>query len=170
MSHANRGKPFEQALEAMNALYQGQGHCYARFPTPYKVIRRQGVQLVVVPESQAPPDYLLVAHGFSIVADAKSTQENTWKLGNLEDHQAEFFGVWTDQSPLHKAGVILRIQPEGMAETIWWIDWSALCPVWYRWKLGKAKRGEASLNVPWLVQNAVEVRNLDWLSAVRSAR
>lgn len=166
-SHANRGKPFEEALEAMHALYQGRGHSYARFPTPYKVIRRMGAQLLVVPEKPAEPDYLLVAHGLSIVADAKSTRENTWALSLLEEHQAAFFSAWTVQSTQHRAGVILQIHPEGMGETVWWIDWDVLCPVWHRWNAGKAARGQASLNVPWLVQNAVQVKNLDWLSAAR---
>jgi hypothetical protein len=167
-SQANRGKPFEDALEAMHEFYKGRGHCFARFPTPYKVIRRQGASLVVVPEKPAEPDFMLIACGLSIVADAKSTIGGSWPLSKLEEHQAAFFSRWTDQSEAHRAGVILCIQPEGIGQTIWWVDWSILRLPWETWFQGNAKRGMASLNTFWLTNNAVQVKNLDWLTAARS--
>ena len=168
MSLANRGKDFERAMEAVNALYQARGHAYTRFPTPYKVIRRQGPNLVVVPDSEAPPDYLLVAQGMSFVVDAKSTHENTWALKLLELHQARFFDSWASQSIQHRAGVVLSIHPEGQGESIWWVDWDVLAPVWHRWHGGHAARGQASLSIQWLVRNAVQVQQMDWLAAALS--
>ena len=168
-THANRGKPFEEALEDLLEIYRARGHVAIRFPTPYKVISRTPRGLLVVPERKAAPDFLLVAHGLDVLADAKSTAETRWPLARLDDHQADAFDRWVAQGGQHRAGVILRLGLDGGGRRDWWIDWRTLGPIWWAWKAGNARRGEASLTADWLDRHAIPVVGMDWIGAILKA-
>lgn len=166
-TNANRGKPFETTVEAMNALYAARGACYVRFPTPYKVIGRTRAGLSVVPERKGQPDYLVSWRNLDVVADAKSTTAARWALSNLEAHQAEFFDAWARTGDRHRAGIILSLHPPGGGQSVWWVDWSQLGPVWRRWNSGHAQVGDASLSLAWLEEHARRVVGMDWFGVVR---
>lgn len=168
-SHANRGVALEHVLDTVHARYHRQGAYVQRNPTPYKVLGAIAGGLRVVPEADAPPDYLVVAHGLSLLADAKSWTTARWKLDQVKRHQAAAFTRWEGQSELHRAGIILWMRGEPRSDDCWWLPWSKLEPLWTHHHDGHAVRGDASLTVPVIRSIGTSVRHWDWLPAAVAA-
>lgn len=170
-SHANRGKVFEEMLEAVHARHRRRGAYVQRNPTPYKVLGtiRGTPALRCVPHNDAPPDYLVGVDGMTFLADAKSCSGKRWSFSQLEAHQAEAFTRWQAQGPHHIAGVILWMRDAPRTADNWWLPWSRLKPLWERWAEGDASVGQASLTAADAAELGTAIRNWDWITAALAA-
>lgn len=149
MSHANRGKAWEQHLEMYHARYEAQGRAVViRTPPPMRILRKaSGGTFVACYEKEGPPDYVLLTNGSPVMIEAKECSGPRWALKNLHEHQATRMTQWSKQSGL--SAVILHHKP---SKTYWTLPWERLRPVWERWhmqkQLGrKAASGSASLGL-----------------------
>lgn len=166
-SKANLGRGLEAMLDYQHAVYAARGAYCQRNPTPYRVTGTARGGLLVVPERDAPPDYLVVAGGVAYLLDAKSSSTARWPLDNLQPHQSAAFGRWEEQGPAFVAGVVLLLGDR----SAWWLPWRALAPRWRQHAGrvllpgGRAAPGSASLDVPWLSAHATRLAGVDWLAA-----
>lgn len=142
-STANLGKPFEDALEAMHAVYNAGGRAaVTRIPAPMQPVgkAKNGVFPAIYVKRGAPDFHAQVA-GHSLLFDAKSTiDEDRWPLADLPGHQAGAFD--RHEAQRGRAFVLLLL-----GRVVYLLPWAALAPRWHRWDDGKAARGEASLTV-----------------------
>lgn len=99
ISHANRGKSFEQIIELSNMQYQlKKWATVQKVPTPWRVIRRGNQIVSAHPEKKSTVDFVGVANEKAIAFDAKSTRETTrFPLSNIEEHQMRFLKNYQDQ-------------------------------------------------------------------------
>ena len=152
MTHANRGKVWEQLLEMHHARYERQGRAVVlRTPPPMRILRAlTGGQFVACYATEGPPDYMLLTGGLAVALEAKDCASDRWPLAKLHAHQARRLGLWEVQSGF--GAVLLRHQP---SDTQWVLPWKALGPVWWRWHADHATdtvpRGGASLGVGQLM-------------------
>lgn len=154
MSYGNRGRAWEQLLELYHARYEARGQAVVlRTPPPMRILRGlAGGQFVAVYATEGPPDYVLLASGCAIAAEAKDCIAERWQLSKLHPHQARRLSAWQAQGGL--GAVLLRHQP---SSTQWVLPWSQLAPVWERWHEAteaghELPRGSASLSLPQLHQ------------------
>ena len=132
MSHANRGKAWEQYLELFHARYERQGRAVViRTPPPMRILRsiRPG-QFLAVYEKEGPPDYLLFCNGIAIMLEAKECKSNRWGFQNLHAHQGRRLDDWQRQGGM--GAILLR---HHKSNTAWILPWANLGPVWNRWLL-----------------------------------
>ena len=149
MTHANRGKAWEQMLEMYHQRYESSGlAAVIRTPPNMRIIRSmRGGQFVAVYEKEGPPDYLLLTEGAAVMVEAKEAKGDRWPLQNLKPHQAERMTSWCSHGG--HAVVVLR---HHKSQTAWVLAWQKLGPVWNGWHarraLGKkAICGTASLDL-----------------------
>lgn len=135
------GQRWEQALEAVHALYQRTGQAFVQHQGP--PVKNLGTRLVTT--GKGPTDYGgLLAGGRAVAFDAKTTRHARWKLEMLKAHQADYLG-----HVAHLGGVaFLAIQT---SEGAWVVPWSALAPLWSAWQRGRllgqrTKPGTGSLS------------------------
>jgi penicillin-binding protein-related factor A (putative recombinase) len=163
-STANLGKPFEEALEAMHALYLSGGRAaVTRIPAPMQPVGKavRGVFPAIYVKRGAPDFHAQVA-GASLLFDAKSTIDpDRWPLADLPGHQAAAFDRHEAQQG--RAFVLLLL-----GKVVFLLPWSALGPRWRRWEEGKAARGEASLTVADCDRLGYRCSWVDWLPTARS--
>ncbi len=133
MSHANRGRAWEQRLELFHARYEAQGRAVViRTPPPMRILRAaRGGQFLAVYESEGPPDYVLLAKGRAVMAEAKESHAERWHFSKLHPHQAKRMDQWVEQGGI--SVVLFHHQP---SSTAWVIPWPALAPLWHRWHKG----------------------------------
>lgn len=124
-----------------------------RTPPPMRILRAlSGGQFVACYATEGPPDYVLLAQGCAIAAEAKDCVADRWQLSNLHEHQARRLSAWLEQGGL--SVVLLRHQP---SRTHWVLPWAALASTWNRWHRSletndKLPRGSASLSLANLHQ------------------
>lgn len=99
ISHANRGRAFEQIVEYANKQYAAKGWALIqKVPTPWRVVRRGKHIVSAHPEKKSTVDFVGLANGRAIAFDAKSTRERTrFPLSNIEHHQMQFLKSFQDQ-------------------------------------------------------------------------
>ena len=168
MSHANRGKAWEQFLELIHARYEAHGRAVViRTPPPMRIIRSlKGGQFMAVYEKEGPPDYVLLAGGLSVMAEAKECKASRWPMKNLHAHQARRLDQWQAQGGV---GVVLLRHHE--SNTAWILPWNTLGPVWNRWNLQartgrRAASGTASLTVLEIDRLGVPFSGAGYLDAL----
>ena len=171
-SHANRGLPFEQALEWQLARYRGQGWLILRQQPRHQVIGARVLEVIERPGrpdehrrvigtvakiiGKGPPDWLMLKGPTSILFDAKSSVAERWSLSEVADHQAKAFD---DAQAAHvTAGIVAQIKG-----VVRWLPWHALGPLWHAWHEGKAKRGQASLGDVELETVGIRCEGFDFL-------
>jgi recombination protein U len=162
-SHANRGRGWEQLLELWHARYEARGQAVVlRTPPPMRILRSlSGGQFVAVYATEGPPDYVLLAAGLAVAAEAKDCVADRWQLAKLHPHQARRLTAWEAQGGL--GVVLLRHQP---SSTQWVLPWQRLRPVWERWHeaAGTGRdlpRGSASVSLPQLHQLGLQFCAVD---------
>lgn len=163
-------------LELFHARYEARGLAVVlRTPPPMRILRSlSGGQFVAVYATEGPPDYVLLADGCAIAAEAKDCLADRWALGNLHPHQARRLTAWQSQGGL--GVVLLRHQP---SDTRWVLPWSHLEASWRRWhetaeRGDSAVRGTASLSLGALHSIGVQFSEVDGylptVLALRTAR
>ena len=168
MSHANRGKAWEQHLELFHARYEAHGEAVViRTPPPMRIIRRAtGGTFIACYEKEGPPDYVLLAGGVSVMAEAKECSSSRWALKKLHKHQADRMTQWCEQGGV--GAVLLHHKPSG---TYWTLLWSRLRPVWERWSMQhdtkrRAASRTASLGLPELASIGLQFGRDGYLPTV----
>lgn len=139
MSHANRGKIWENQLTRYHHLIRGRALITRNHPEVV-VLRDRRTGKVKGARHHAPgaPDYTILSEGLTIVADAKSTQKPRWALNLLKAHQAETL----DRVEVHGGLSLLLINtPDGSYA----VPWLLVLPLWVQWSRGGAGYGESSL-------------------------
>lgn len=158
-STANLGKPFEEALEAMHALYVAGGRAaVTRIPAPMKPIGKavRGVFPAIYVKRGAP-DFHAQVDGHSLLFDAKSTIDaDRWELKDLPGHQAGAFD--RHEAQRGRAFVLLLL-----GKVVYLLPWAALAPRYRRWERGEAARGEASLTVADCDRLGLRCAWVNWL-------
>ena len=160
-THANRGAVAESAIEAVHRGYTACGHYVQRNPTAWRIIgKTKAGQMLAVPGSESPPDWIVVAEGVAFLLDVKSTIGPRWSLADLPEHQAAAFDRWQGQGPTFRAGVVLSLNHHG---ALAWLPWSWLGPRWWSWyaQSQRAAPGTASISVGEI--GAHRLRSWDWL-------
>ena len=140
MTTANRGKIWERQLDRYHYALQSSGRALVTRNYPEVTVKRgrKGQIIGATFRATGAPDYTLLSEGLTLMADAKSTRERRWGLRLLEAHQAHTLSAVDRQGGL---GLLLVNTPEGS----WALPWSRVEPLWTRWHIGEAGRGEASL-------------------------
>jgi penicillin-binding protein-related factor A (putative recombinase) len=149
VSHANRGKAWEQHLELFHARYEARGDAVViRTPPPMRIIRSNaGGTFIACYEKEGPPDYVLLTRGKAVMAEAKECSAKRWALKNLHPHQAKRLTDWANQGG-HSI-ILLHHKP---SSTYWTLPWPRLRPIWDRWYMQsranrRAASGSASLGI-----------------------
>ena len=170
MSHANRGKAWEQLLEFFHARYEARGMAAViRTPPNMRILRSMhGGKFLAVYASEGPPDYLLLTEGMAVMVEAKEAHGKRWPLKNLHAHQARRMDGWRTHGG--EAVVVLRHHQSG---TAWVLPWQKLGPVWHAWDRGrqrgkKASSGTASLNLPGLLRIGLEFGKDGYLEILKT--
>lgn len=166
MSHANRGKAWEQMLEMYHARYEAQGRAVViRTPPPMRILHanRNGTFSAVY-TAEGPPDYMALAGGVALLVEAKECNAERWPLKNLHPHQGARLDDWEAQGG--RGAVLLRHVKSSSA---WVLPWSLLGPVWHRWhdKHATGKRaapGTASIGRPDFLKIGRPFGTDGWLS------
>jgi recombination protein U len=168
VTHANRGKAWESMLDLYHARYEAQGRAVViRTPPPMRILRAaKGGQFLAVYASEGPPDYVILAGGTAIMAEAKQCKGDRWPMKNLHAHQAKRLDEWVAQGG---TGVVLL--HHGASRTAWVLPWPSLGPVWHRWHAQAAMKrraasGTASLGVADLNQIGTTFARDGYLSIV----
>lgn len=158
------GKAWEKVLERAHDDYRKHRvACILRAHPPIRVLSRKDIQgrFQAVWEGNGPPDFVgaLTRTGRAVVFDAKHSSAHTWRLANLERHQA----MDLEAMPHGFAFVALR-----MEQRAWVLPWTTLGPIYWTWVEGEAKRGEAQVNAQLASQIGWEfdARDGDWYSVV----
>ena len=153
-SHANRGKGWEALLEVYHARYEAQGRAVViRTPPPMRILHgNKNGTFTAVYTADGPPDYVLLAGGRAVMAEAKQCHQERWSLGNLHAHQGKRLDQWEAQGG--SGCVLLQHVASG---TSWVLPWSQLGPVWRSWRAYKesgkrAPAGTASLGRAQLLE------------------
>jgi recombination protein U len=169
-SHANRGRAWEQTLDLFHARYESQRLAVViRTPPPVKILRAlKPGQFVAVYAREGPPDYVVLADGVAIMAEAKHTTSERWSLSQLHEHQARRLEQWRSQG-----GCSVVLIRHAKSATSWAIDWRKLGPIWNRWALQRAtgrraSAGTASLGVDELRRFGEQFDAGGYLDAVLS--
>jgi len=151
---ANRGKGWEARLDHQHYLYRASARAVVFKTHPPAVIRAGRLVYTV----KGPPDYIGRAGARPVCFEAKEHGGARWPFSKLARHQAMSLEAFS-MDPAALCGVCLRLTGDGSA---WWIDWSALGPVWWTWKEAKT-REVASLDLVWLELKARRIAGADWL-------
>jgi len=170
--HANRGQVAEGAAYRVHLGYTAAGHYCQRNPTPYKVIGTAPTKgapgaLRVVPEADAPPDWLVVANGIAFLLDVKQEAGVRFDFARVVKHQAQAFDFWEQQGPTFRAGVLASLDRGAFLA---WLPWSVIGHRWWKWyATDRAAPGTASLSPAELAP--YRLASWDWLpAALRAAR
>lgn len=88
----HRGDLLELMLEHVNTSYKMKGIALVdKIPTPVKVVRLEGGRIVSgYFEKQSTVDYHGIFQGYGICYDAKETNEKSFPLKNIHEHQIEY--------------------------------------------------------------------------------
>lgn len=144
MTLANRGKDFEEMLDAVHALYGQQSRAYVvRTNAPIRhvgPIEKSGTFRACY-LGEGPPDYLCIVCGKVVVFEAKRTQQKRWSFSLLTDHQAAQLEAAETQGAV--GAVMIRFV--GIQARTVLLLWSELRNLWHPWRLGAS--GQASLSL-----------------------
>lgn len=152
-SHANRGLPFEQALEWQHERYKAAGWFITRNQPKIIVIKHPMAKIV----SKAPPDWQGVRCPEAFLIDAKHQDNMPFYLDKIPGHQAAAFDAAITANMI--AGIVAQL-----GDQVWWLSWSEIGPLWHTWHDGYAARGEASLDAVGLAAHGERVVGFDWLT------
>lgn len=154
LTHANRGKYFEEWIEQANRYYNQRGLAVInKIPTPWKILRKYNPYTkqysisTAFPESKSTVDFGGTASSQSIWFDVKATQHRTsFPLSNIHMHQREYLSKVASQGG--KAFILIH---SGELKKTWllWID-----QLVYFMANNKRK----SLSFEWLNKNCEEVQ------------
>lgn len=163
-SHANLGRPFEGALEAIHAAYNNGGRAsVTRIPAPMQPIgKAKGGVFPAIYVKRGAPDFHAQVDGSSLLFDAKSTIDaDRWPFSDLPPHQAAAF----DRHERHggRAFVLLLL-----GRVVYLLPWSEIGQRYRRWQAGDAKRGEASLTAEDCERLGYRCAWVDWLPIART--
>lgn len=150
----NRGKAWEARLDYQHSIYRAERRAVVFKTHPPAAMR--GGRLVYT--TKGPPDYVGRAGARPVCFDAKEAAGDRWSFSKLARHQAVALEAFS-LDPDALVGICLRLKGPGLT---WWVDWSALGPVWWTWKESKT-REVASLDLVWLGIRGRPLRGADWL-------
>lgn len=91
-SYANRGLPFEELIEIVNAQYRAAGiACLEKIPTRFIPIRNEAGKIVDCKvEKKSCVDYLGRYRSIPVAVEAKHTEEQRIRFDRVEPHQRDF--------------------------------------------------------------------------------
>lgn len=94
-SYANRGKKLEDLIDKTNNTYKKLGIADVRkVPTPIKIISNKAGRVTGFTQNGEWVDYVGISGGYTLVFDAKQTQQKSFPLVNLHNHQYELLESW----------------------------------------------------------------------------
>lgn len=155
-SQANRGRAWEDQIEAQHALYRLRGW---RMQRQYvRVLIQEGGRAAKV-IGTAPPDWWFGKDGRWGEVDLKDWRgAGRWHLNQVAPHLAASFDLTLGAGGI--AGIVLRYQGAG-----WWLPWGEVGPRWRAWSgtFGRAAAGSASLGPQELMEVGERFEGADWL-------
>jgi len=187
MAIGGAGKVWQDALDRQHRLYERRGEALI-FETPpavsvlhmYRSPRslrgwKEAVNRLLKPgqfvglfKGEGPPDFVGLAGGLPVVAEAKSCLRGRWPFAKLADHQAARLDAWERHGGV---GLILLYHSDEARS--WAVLWRDLRPMWRRWRSSasdpetRARSGTASLSVAQLDGGiGLRINGTDWLGAV----
>ena len=166
-SHANRGRAWEKTLEMFHRRYESTRLAVVvRTPPPVRILRAvKPGQFLAVYEKQGPPDYILIADGVAVMAEAKHTASKRWPLANVHAHQAERLDGW-----LREGGASVVLLHHSSSGSSWVLMWDRLAPLWREWRdakrRGTTRPGQASLTLSQLDALGARFERDGYLSTV----
>lgn len=155
---ANRGRAWEDYLELLHRGYQARGQAVVlRTPPPVKVLGKiDGVgRFLACFTATGPPDYLGLAGGLGIAAEAKECSVPRWSLAGLPVHQAQVLDAWQTQGGV--AVVLLHYLPRQQGLVL---PWDRLGRRWHTWQLTKQQPGRAPPGVASLAWDDLQAIGL----------
>lgn len=159
-----RGLSWELQLGAWHDAYRRDRRAFVvKTNPPVKLLSRvdRSGQFRACFAASGPPDFIgtLAPSGTTVVFDAKETVKERWPLADLPRHQAVDLEACMMNGGV--AFVALRIQDVGFV-----LPWERLGPIYKRWALGDAGRGEASLSLEDVAEFGHRMTPDGWLDAV----
>jgi penicillin-binding protein-related factor A (putative recombinase) len=148
MSHANRGRALEQALEALHAHWMATAQAYVqRNHPPVRQIRARSTGgFVGVRTGSGPPDYTCCTGGRVLVFDAKHTEDTAVRFDKLAtvDQAAQLSSALT-------AGVGAAVYIHSTRHAMsYLVPWSSLVWPWTQDATKSMHLVRASVPLRWL--------------------
>lgn len=166
ISHANRGKVFENMIQKTNEVYQLRGIALISKNEPEAVIIRRGKRIInVFFRDKSISDYSGISHGTSIAFEAKSTNERTrFDLSNIKDHQVKYLQQHEDQGG--KSFYLIYFKKFNETYLIWHKD------LYDQWWVPASDGGRKSIPYEYFKLEAEPVKSrkgvlLDYMKVVR---
>lgn len=129
--HKNRGKLWEAQLDVMHAHYMKARQAFV--VRCYPEMRQVSGHALQV--GAGPPDYLVIAGGWTVLVEAKQCAIARWAFRLLPDHQAIQFDAGERQGAV--GVVLLRFTKPAVTCLILWRE---LRDLW--WAKTRARRGD----------------------------
>lgn len=157
-ARGNRGQDWETAINRQHRVYSETGHAWTWHTYPPFLIHRRtgkGGEFHGRLMGEAPPDYLVFARGWLLMAEAKTIRSLRLPWSAVKDHQARQLSQM-DTIERGASILLVRCVPEGEAVAVMWTDVS---DAWSQWRAyraaARAPRGSASMAWPDLCDRAV---------------
>ena len=161
-SYANRGKSLEDLIDKTNNTYKKLGIADVRkVPTPFKVLGRAGTLSKGFFQSGEWVDYVGISGGYTLVFDAKQTQQKSFPLANLHEHQYELLESWYEHGA--KSFLIVHFATEDL---YYYLPFEEL-----KWAYDRMNEGgRKSIALKEFQERGIEIKKeskiLDYLSKV----
>ena len=158
-----RGHGWERVCKnSRDRLAQDGDLCWFRFSPPVLKIgagktSKRGSFLAVY-TGKAPPDWIALVDGLSVLGDDKESRSKSWSTRNLHKHQADAFESHQNQGGL--SVVLLRMHDKSR----WVVPWDLLRPYWVSKKyISLPDLAEMGAMI-WQIKDPDEPAPYDWLT------
>lgn len=167
-----RGEAWERKLEGWHAVYArtGQAKVVKCHPGARMIRAPNGMQRLIYDE-QGPPDYLGFTKIGGIAFEAKEIDGTLFPFKNLKEHQAVALDEYSRFNCF--CFIAVRTMEDGRETGKYILPWSVMRTDYWKHsrRLGRAKKGEASIDVKahgvvmahngWIAFALAELRELD---------
>ena len=167
-SHSNRGVGLEKMIALFGARYMSKGDAYLiKHNPPVKHLKslKYG-QFVAVRQAKGQPDYMILFNGISVLFDAKEFAGNRFPFSSLHKHQFDALMAF-ERSGGHSALFIRSTDHNGYfvlplsAFKLQYMNWDHCRTVGE-----KSKKGQASLSLSFIKENAIQWDENGYLAAI----
>tara|TARA_B100000427_G_scaffold111501_2_gene92433 strand:+ start:6332 stop:6865 length:534 start_codon:yes stop_codon:yes gene_type:complete len=167
-THSNRGIGLEKMITLFGARYMSSGKAYLiKHEPPVKHLKSLKFgQFVAVRQAKGQPDYMILFDGKSVLFDAKEFAGKRFPFSSLHRHQ--FDALMAFERSGGYSALFLRSTDENgyfvlplSAFKLQYMNWDRCRQVGE-----KSKKGQASLSLTFIRENAIQWDENGYLSAV----
>ena len=168
-SHSNRGMGLEKMIALFGARYMASGKAYLiKHEPPVKHIKSLKFgQFVAVRQAKGQPDYMILVNGRAILFDAKEFGGSRFPFSSLHRHQ--FDALMSFERNGGYSALFLRATDHNgyfvlplSAFKLQFMDWDRCRQVGE-----KSKKGQASLSLTFIRENAIQWDESGYLAALQ---